>query len=166
MWRQWATHESSTMACLSSLPWVAPTSCWVAHPKRWKATLCNLPKRYWWNLLRAGLHQWVKTWPTTLGLMSYPSCYLNQNRSLSESQLDAFHPTGSCSIKHREAFWSSVSPLVLPWPPLPTTGSPKAHWLKRAQLNQHMLRPVMTPMPLLLLVYQCSLVLPSIFCRP
>lgn len=85
---------------------------------------------------------------------------------VSESQLDAFHPTHSCSIKHREAFWSSVSPLVLPWPPLPATGSPKAHWLKRAQLNQHMLRPVMTPMPLLLLVYQCSLVLPSIFCRP
>lgn len=85
---------------------------------------------------------------------------------LSESQLDAFHTTGSCSIKHREAFWSPVSCRVLPWPPLPTTWSPKARWLKRAQLNQHMLRLVMTPVPLLLLVYQCSLVLPSIFCCP
>lgn len=85
---------------------------------------------------------------------------------LSESQLDAFHTTGSCSIKHREAFWRPVSRLVLPWPPLPTTSSPKARCLKRAQLNQHMLRLVMTPVPLLLLVYQCSLVLPSIFCRP
>lgn len=50
--------------------------------------------------------------------------------------------------------------------PLPATRSPKACWLKRARLNQHMLRLVMTPLPLLLLVYQCSLVLPSIFGPP
>lgn len=85
---------------------------------------------------------------------------------LSESQLHTFHTTGSCSMKHREAFWRPVSRLVLPWPPLLTTGSPNARCLKRAQLNQHMLRLVMTPVPLLLLVYQCSLVSPSIFCRP
>ena len=85
---------------------------------------------------------------------------------LSESQRDAFQPTRSCSMKHRAAFWSAASTLGPPWPPLPTTESPKARWLKRAPVNQHVLRPVMTPVPLLLLVYQCSLVLPSIFGRP
>ena len=66
----------------------------------------------------------------------------------------------------QRAFWSPRVSAGTPVTRLPASMSPKACWLKRARLNQHMLRLVMTPLPLLLLVYQCSLVLPSIFCPP
>ncbi|MEQ2163393.1 hypothetical protein GOODEAATRI_029617 [Goodea atripinnis] len=74
---------------------------------------------------------------------------------LSESQRNAFHATCSCSIKYGEPF---EAPFLLWYScdlPLPTSRSPKACWLKRARLNQHMLRLVMTPLSLFLLAYKC-----------
>lgn len=78
---------------------------------------------------------------------------------LSESQCDAFRVTRSCSIKNGQPFEAAGSLAT----PLPTSRPLETCWLKRASLNHHMLWLVMIPIPLLLLVHQCSLVLPSIF---
>lgn len=106
-WRQWATHERSTLASLASAPQGTLTSWWIAQPKRWKATLCNSPEWYWWNLLKSRIAPVSENMASAL-MADVISQLLAQSEQvpprLSESQRDAFPATRSCSIKHGELF--------------------------------------------------------------
>lgn len=118
--RQWATYEYGTLASLSLLPRGTLASWWIAHPKRWKATLCNLPESYWWNLLKSRIA------PVSENMAKTPADVISQLLPQSEqvpprlsgSQCNAFHVTHSCWMKHRELFealrlrWHSCDPAA------------------------------------------------------
>lgn len=166
--RQWATYEYSTLASPHLLQRGHSDQLVDRTPKEMKSDSLQLTRVVLMEPFKSRIA------PVSENTANTPADVISQLLPQSEqvpprlSEVSARRIPRNAQLlgEAQRAFWSprvSAGPLVTR---LPTSVSPKACWLKRARLNQHMLRLVMTPLPLLLLVYQCSLVLPSIFCPP